>query len=107
MTQPLYEIDILKRFMDALKPDIPVMLGILPLVNFKHAQYLHFEVPGIDIPATIRQAMEKAGEKSSIVGQEIALEFIENARRLVSGIYLMPSFGRFETCIDIIKDIKS
>ncbi len=107
MTQPLYEIDILKRFMDALKPDIPVMLGILPLVNFKHAQYLHFEVPGIDIPVPIRQAMEKAGEKSALVGREVAQEYIEQARNLVSGIYLMPSFGRFETCIEIIKEIKS
>ncbi len=108
MTQPLYELDILKRFLDKLGAiDIPILLGILPLVSHKHAQFLHYEVPGIDIPERILQAMEKAGEDSARVGGELSSEFISSARSLVGGIYLMPSFGRFETCIEIVRNIKS
>ena len=106
MTQPLYELDSLKRFLDMLdRDDIPIMLGVLPLVNHKHAQFLHNEVPGIIIPEDIRKAMDRAGENSAGVGEEIAREFIEKARDLVSGVYLMPSFGRFETCLNIIKHL--
>ncbi|MEE9554306.1 MAG: bifunctional homocysteine S-methyltransferase/methylenetetrahydrofolate reductase, partial [candidate division Zixibacteria bacterium] len=107
MTQPLYELDPLERFLDTLnRPDIPVMLGVLPLVSYKHAQFMHNEVPGIEVPDNIRLTMEKAGENSAAVGGEIAWEFIEKAKSMVSGIYLMPSFGRFETSIDIVENLK-
>jgi methionine synthase / methylenetetrahydrofolate reductase(NADPH) len=106
MTQPLYELDPLKYFVDKFKPDVPILLGILPLVSAKHAQFLHNEVPGISIPERTLQIMEKAGEKSAQVGGELAAEFIEKARGYVTGVYLMPSFGRFETCIDLVRTLK-
>jgi len=106
MTQPLYELEPLLRFLDIVKPDVPILLGILPLVSFKHAQFLHNEVPGISVPDGIRRAMEKAGDKSARVGGELAGEFIDKARRFVTGVYLMPSFGRFETCIEIVENLK-
>lgn len=107
MTQPLYEIDTLKRFLDKFNNDsIPILVGVLPLVSYKHAQFLHNEVPGISIPMEIRGIMNKAGEKSESIGAEIAVEFIEKSRSLVKGVYLMPSFGRFESSIEIAKSIK-
>lgn len=107
MTQPLYDLDTLENFLDKLKGlDVPVMLGILPLVSYKHAQFLHNEVPGITIPEDIREKMNEAGENSAMVGTQLATEFIEATRILVKGVYLMPSFGRFESCIKIVKSIK-
>ncbi len=108
MTQPLYELAPLERLLESLnRSDIPILLGILPLVSYKHAQFMHHEVPGIEVPTRIRQIMEKAGENSAAVGAELAWEFLEKARSLVSGVYLMPSFGRFETSIDIVNKLKS
>jgi methionine synthase I (cobalamin-dependent)/5,10-methylenetetrahydrofolate reductase len=107
MTQPLYEMESLNRFLDKLDdPDIPILLGILPLVSYKHAQFLHNEMPGIEIPENVRSLMEKAGKHSARVGGEIAAEFIDKIKNLVSGIYIMPSFGRFETSIEIVRNLK-
>jgi homocysteine S-methyltransferase len=107
MTQPLYDLETFEKFLDKKKNfNVPLMLGVLPLVSYKHAQFLHNEVPGITVPEDIREKMNKAGENSSTVGAELATEFIERARNLVDGVYLMPSFGRFEASIEIVKKIK-
>lgn len=105
-TQPMYDLDIINRFLDeASKFNLPIMLGILPLVGYKHAEFLHYEVPGIDVPEAIRQRMKKAGDKSAQEGELIAMEIIDKIKKSVAGLYLMPSFGKFETCLNIVKEI--
>ena len=66
---------------------------------------MHNEVPGIEVPIEIRRRMEKAGEKSSEEGALISMELIDKVKKSVAGLYLMPSFGKFETCLKIIKEI--
>jgi methionine synthase / methylenetetrahydrofolate reductase(NADPH) len=97
MTQPLYELETLTRFLDRLgSPRIPVLLGLLPLQSHRHAEFLHNEVPGIHVPEPAREAMRTAGEKGIEVGVEMCRKLLLEARDLVEGAYLMPSFGRYE-----------
>ena len=105
-TQPLYELEPLQQFFDRLggKP-IPIFLGLLPLMSYRHARFLHNEVPGITIPETHLLAMEKAGEHGAEVGVELSKELLAEAQHLVDGVYLMPSFGRYETCLEVVKDL--
>jgi len=103
-TQPLYELELLLKFMDlAKKPEIPVFLGILPLQSFKHALFLHNEVPGIFIPEKIIDKMEKTMNEGREVGIEIAMELLQKTVGLTAGIYFMPSFGRYSQIADVIK----
>jgi len=105
-TQPLYELDTLKRFLTRLGDKrIPICLGLLPLMSYRHAQFLHNEVPGITIPESHLKAMEKAGDKGADVGVELCKNLLDQARGLVDGVYLMPSFGRYETCLEVVKDL--
>ena len=39
---------------------MPVLVGVLPLVSYKNAEFLHNEVPGMQIPEPIRERMRKA-----------------------------------------------
>jgi methionine synthase I (cobalamin-dependent)/5,10-methylenetetrahydrofolate reductase len=97
MTQPLYELETLMRFLDRIgKLRVPVLLGLLPLQSHRHAEFLHNEVPGINIPDHARAAMRDAGEKGIEVGIEMCRKLLLEARGLVEGAYLMPSFGRYE-----------
>ena len=97
MTQPIYELTPLTRFLErAGKPPIPLILGCIPLHSSRHAEYLHNEVPGITIPEIVRERMRKAGEHGHEEGLLLAQELLEQARELVQGVYLMPSYGRYD-----------
>jgi homocysteine S-methyltransferase len=109
MTQPLYEIEPLLRFLEAVQKQhrIPVLLGLLPLQSHRHTEFLHNEVPGINIPDKAREAMKKAGEKGIEVGIEMCRELLLQARDLVEGAYLMPSFGRYEVVARVAEVVRT
>jgi len=97
MTQPIYELAPLLRFLDrAGKPPIPMLLGCIPLHSSRHAEFLHNEVPGITIPDEVRARMRAAGEHGHEEGLKLAQELLSAARSLVQGAYLMPSYGRYD-----------
>ncbi|MEK7215041.1 MAG: bifunctional homocysteine S-methyltransferase/methylenetetrahydrofolate reductase, partial [Chloroflexota bacterium] len=55
MTQPLYTSEDLDRFLDEFGPiPVPVLLGILPMQSARHAEFLHNEVGGIEVPQPLR-----------------------------------------------------
>ncbi len=96
MTQPLYAQEPLLRLLDRMHgpPPVPILLGLMPLYSYRHALYLHAEVPGISIPEEVREAMRKAGEHGLEVGLALAEELLERLRPAVHGVYLVPSFGK-------------
>ena len=103
-TQPLYEIRILESFVKSVESlGIPIFVGILPLRNAKHAEFLHHEVPEMFIPEDIRKRMQQAGENGPAEGVRVAQEFLLTARDMVRGVYLMPPFNKFEMAAEVIQ----
>ena len=97
MTQPIYELAPLERFLDRVgTPPIPILLGCIPLHSTRHTEYLHNEVPGITIPDHVRLRMKEAGDHGHEEGLRLAQELLSETRHLVQGVYLMPSFGRYD-----------
>jgi 5,10-methylenetetrahydrofolate reductase len=104
MTQPVYEVACWERFLARLggMPKIPILIGILPLQSFRHAEFLHNEVPGIQVPDWIRQRMHDAGNEGQKVGVELAQQLLRECKAHANGVYLMPSFGRYENCLEVL-----
>lgn len=109
MTQPIYHAAVWRRFFHLYEDrhgpfPLPVMIGILPLQSHRHASFLHNEVPGITIPDAALARMEHAGpdgRKEGIkMAQELLLELMEEPK--VQGVYLMPSFGRYEVACEVL-----
>ena len=63
-------------------------------------------MPGISIPDSIHQRMEKAGDEGQQAGVEISIELINEIKSFSSGIYMMPAFGRYDLVAEIIEDIR-
>lgn len=68
-----------------------ILVGITPLKSLKMANYMHYEVPGVTVPETLRKRLEAAGDGAQEEGVAIALELIEAIRTKegVNGFHLM------------------
>ena len=96
-TQPLYALRTLEEFLRRIESwRIPVMLGILPLRSYKHAEFLHNEIPGMHIPESVRNDLRVAAANGAARGVELATSFLRDARSAVSGAYLMPPFKKYD-----------
>ena len=102
-TQPVYEMKTLELFLKRIERlKIPVMLGILPLRSFKHADFLHNEVPGIRIPEKIREKLHAAGQDAAKVGVELSMEFMKEAKPCVAGVYMLPPFQKYHVVDELL-----
>lgn len=108
-TQPVYEPSLLEKFLSATEEysDVPVIVGILPLASYRNAEFLHNEVPGMQIPPSIMERLAKAHSKEAQKeeGIRIAKEMFTYLRKVkrVKGVYIFPPFGRYESVLRVLE----
>jgi methionine synthase I (cobalamin-dependent)/5,10-methylenetetrahydrofolate reductase len=104
MTQAIFEIEALDRFLERLggAPPIPFLLGVWPLTSYQLAFRLHNEVPGIVIAEPIQRRLADAGADARRLGFELAAKLVEEARSRVAGIYVIPPFKEPEAALELL-----
>jgi methionine synthase I (cobalamin-dependent)/5,10-methylenetetrahydrofolate reductase len=106
-TQPIFSREKIDQILEhTTEIATPILLGILPLVSSRNAEFLHNEFPGISIPADVREKMRQAGENGMQQGIEIAWELIEYAYPHFAGIYIMPPFNKYQIAVELIKRVQ-
>ena len=113
LTQPFYSAEPLTALRETYEKvageplRVPLVAGVLPLVSARHAEFLHNEVPGIEIPDGARERLRRAGndpERSWREGSAMAVELIGSLRdEGVAGIYVMPQFGRYDRAAEVVE----
>ena len=104
MTQIAYDVEELKAFLRRLGPSpIPIILGVLPLQSFRQAEFLLNEVPGIAPTQEALERMKAAGPNGRQEGVKMAQELLREVRGLIDGVYIMPSFGRYEVAVEVME----
>jgi methylenetetrahydrofolate reductase (NADPH) len=96
-TQCVYDIDVAKRFMEAISPlKIPVLIGIAPFKSIAMMNFMIKFVPGIFVPDDFQQTLKKAKEKGGKEGVyeeniKIFSNFIQEVKKTTSaaGIHVM------------------
>jgi methionine synthase / methylenetetrahydrofolate reductase(NADPH) len=106
MTQILFDLEYLDRFLDRLGDEspIPLLIGIFPVWSHPLALRLHNEVPGIIVPDNVQEALRDAGPDGPQVGMEIARELIEASRDRAAGVYLVAPFRRPLGVLELLAD---
>ncbi len=109
MTQPVYDPDTLASFIkDAAPLGLPIMVGLLPLASHRNAEFLHNEVPGMQVPDAYRERMARvgAGPAARAEGIAIAREALEAVQDQVAGAYIMPPFNRVDSAVAILDVVR-
>jgi homocysteine S-methyltransferase len=107
MTQAVYDAEALDRFLKAASGlKVPILLGVMPLHSLRHAAFLQKELVGIVVPEPVREALRRAGENSLKEGMALARELLDAARGRVQGVYIMPSFGRYELAAQLLAELR-
>jgi len=109
MTQPVYDPDALTSFLDQVEPfRLPVLVGLLPLASHRNAEFLHNEVPGMQIPAAYRERMARVGSGAAAraEGIRIAQEALAAVAGRVAGAYIMPPFNRVDSALAVLEVVK-
>ncbi len=105
MTQPIFDPEVWTTFLEHFGGPIPVplMIGILPLQSARHADFLHNEVPGITLSKSALERMHAAGPDGRKEGVRMAQELLLELVPMAQGVYLMPSFGRYEVAAEVLQ----
>ncbi len=105
MTQPVYDPAVLVKFLDDIAPlGLPVLVGLLPLASYRNAEFLHNEVPGMQVPEHVRERMRKAGTGAAgrKEGVAIAREMLAAVHERVAGAYVMPPLEKYELALEVV-----
>jgi homocysteine S-methyltransferase len=107
LTQPVFDVALFERFLSGIENcKIPIIAGILPLPNFKTAEFMHYEVAGCSVPAPILERMRRAESRSAddahAEGIAIAREILKSVRHMVQGVQIRGPFDRYETPLEVL-----
>ena len=85
-----------------------IALGVVTIMWVRRSS-LDDGAAGVQVPQATRERMRAAGEAGAAAGLEIAMEHVEQTVDLdfVSGIYIMPSFGRYEVAAEMVRQVRA
>ncbi len=90
-TPPVFDLEILEQFAEKIADlKIPIVIGLMPLRDSRHAEFLHHEVPGMNIPSWIRKRLAEAGN-SQQEGIAITAELIQAIKKSFAGVHILPA----------------
>jgi homocysteine S-methyltransferase len=104
MTQVLFDLAYLDRFLDRLggRPPVPLLVGLWPLWSYRLARRVHDDVPGIVVPEPVQEALRDAGPAAAEAGMRIARELYAGVRERAAGVYVVAPFRQPLSALGIL-----
>jgi 5,10-methylenetetrahydrofolate reductase len=94
-TQAVFDVEMFARFMEevrkmGLHEKTHILAGVIPVKSPQALRYMQNEVPGLSIPASLLERMEKAPDPRE-EGVQICVEIIEKLKTIegVRGVHIM------------------
>ncbi|HEV8591530.1 MAG TPA: bifunctional homocysteine S-methyltransferase/methylenetetrahydrofolate reductase [Pyrinomonadaceae bacterium] len=106
ITQPVFDTEQLRSFLKKIEHvRIPIVAGIWPLVSFRNAEFLHNEVPGVNVTPEILERMRIASDKGKEEAREegiaIARESLLEVQDVIQGVQVSAPFGNVKYALQV------
>jgi homocysteine S-methyltransferase len=106
MTQPIFDAERFDQMREATASVGPVLVGCLPLLSERNAEFLHNEVPGMSLTDDVRGRMKGlGGERGRREGLRICKELIDHMLPRADGFYIIPPQVRTELAVELVDHI--
>jgi len=104
MTQILFDLAYLDRFLEAFggSSPIPLLVGLFPVWSYRLALRLHNEVPGIVVPERLQAELLDAGAGAAGIGVAHARRLYADAREKAAGVYVVAPFRKPLAALDVL-----
>ncbi len=125
VTQPIFDPDALHDFLDRAFGEevdaeagggasggdrIPVLAGLWPLDSVRTAEFLHNEIPGVQVPEDVvermREAEAQGADAALEAGVQIAVEGATRVRDRIQGIHVASPRGRLELALEVVRRLR-
>ncbi|MEQ1921075.1 MAG: bifunctional homocysteine S-methyltransferase/methylenetetrahydrofolate reductase [Pyrinomonadaceae bacterium] len=112
ITQPVFDTEQLKRFLDLIEHvRIPIVAGIWPLISYRNAEFMHNEVPGVNVTPEILERMRAASDISKEAGRDegirIARESLSEVKDVIQGVQVSAPFGNVKYALQVFEALDS
>jgi homocysteine S-methyltransferase len=110
VTQPVFSAAELAAFLARIeRVPIPILAGIMPLENLRHAEFMANEVPGVRVPDQVVERMRQAeaAGRAAAEGIAIAREVAADIRPLVQGIQISTAAGAVATALAVMEAVSA
>ena len=106
ITQPVFDTEQLLRFLDKISHvRIPIVAGIWPLISYRNAEFMHNEVPGVNVTPDILERMRIASDKSKEHGRDegiaIARDSLLEVKDVIQGVQVSAPFGNVKYALQV------
>ncbi|MBV9215178.1 MAG: bifunctional homocysteine S-methyltransferase/methylenetetrahydrofolate reductase [Acidobacteria bacterium] len=108
ITQPVFDTEQLLRFLDRISHvKIPIVAGIWPLISFRNAEFMHNEVPGVNVTPEILERMRIASDKSKEEARDegiaIARDSLNEVKDVIAGVQVSAPFGNVKYALQVFE----
>lgn len=109
LTQPIFSKEDIERIkLLKSRVDTKIICGIMPLVSYKNALFMHNEMPGIHVPDEVLSMYHEDMERREAeeVAVHVSVDIAKSLNETADGFYLMTPFGRVSLVNQIIDNIR-
>jgi len=108
ITQPVFDTGQLVTFLDKISHvKIPIVAGIWPLISYRNAEFMHNEVPGVNVTQEILERMRIASEQSKEHAREegilIARDSLTEVKDVIAGVQVSAPFGNVRYALQVFE----
>lgn len=112
ITQPVFDTAQLKRFLEMISHvRIPIVAGIWPLISYRNAEFMHNEVPGVEVTPEILERMRDASDKDKETAREegirIARESLLDVHDFIQGVQVSAPFGNVKYALQVFEVLEN